>query len=315
MSEQTAYLINLHKEEKLSDSALDKALSAIQEPSKEQRKRQAPKYKDDYDKVINELKQRHSKELVSEKQELNLVDKPKCGYFKAYEISADKYKDPNKLFRDKKSAITQQIDKELKELGGLKFQLGLTIIFYKDDDAEKKIVTGVLHGDQMAILTPDKIDEFYNNSSARIQTSIEKFTNTASGLEIDHCIKIYLNVAKYEPLKGSSKIPLPEALANKKTIINLPNENDRCLEWALLSILYYNENNPSKLSSYKKYLGTLHLKGIDIPTPLSQIPKVEKQNPDFAINVYGYSVSPKKQKIRAFPYYISDRPQKIRRVN
>ena len=183
MSEQIAYLINLHKEGKISDSALDKALNAIQEPSKKQRKRQASKYKDDYDKVINEFKQRHSKELVSEKQELNLVDKPKCGYFKAYEISADKYKDPNKLFRDKKSVITQQTDKELKELGGLKFQLGLTIIFYKDDDAEKKIVTGVLYGDQMAILTPDKIDEFYNNSSARIQTSIEKFTNTASGLE------------------------------------------------------------------------------------------------------------------------------------
>ena len=152
----------------------------------------------------------------------------------------------------------------------------------------------MLHGDQMAILTPDKIDEFYNNSSAQIQTGIEKFTNTASGLEIDHCIKIYLNIAKYEPLKGSSKIPLPQALANKKAIINLPNEDDRCLEWALLSILYYNENNPSKLSSYRKYLGTLNLKGIDFPTPLSQITKVEKQNPDFAINVYGYSVSPKK---------------------
>ena len=68
MSEQIAYLINLHKEGKISDSALDKALNAIQEPPKNQRKRQAPKYKDDYDKVINELKQRHSKELVSEKQ-------------------------------------------------------------------------------------------------------------------------------------------------------------------------------------------------------------------------------------------------------
>ena len=62
----------------------------------------------------------------------------------------------------------------------------------------------MLHGDQLAILTPDKIDVFYNNSSAQIQTGIEKFTNTASGLEIDHFIKIYLNIAKYEPLKCSS---------------------------------------------------------------------------------------------------------------
>ena len=161
-----------------------------------------------------------------------------------------------------------------------------------------------------AVLDENNVDEFYDKQTAYLETWIEKFTNTASGLEIDHCIKLYLNIAKYEPLKGSSKIPLPEALANKKAIINLPNEDDRCLEWALLSILYYNENNPSKLSSYRKYLDTLHLKGIDIPTPLSQIPKVEKQNPDFAINVYGNSVSPKKQKIRIFPYYISDRPQK-----
>ena len=280
--------------------------------NKKQRKRQTSKYKDDYDKVINELKQRHSKELVSEKQELNLVDKPKCGYFKAYEISADKYKDPNKLFRDKKSVITQQIVKKLKELGGLKFQLGLTIIFYKDDDAEKKIVTGVLHG-QMAILTTDKIDEFYNNSSAQIQTGIEKFTNAASGLEIDHCIKIYLNIAKYEPLKGSSYIPLPKALANKKAMINVKNDDNKCLEWALKSALYPAKTNVCNKYRYTKY-GDLNMNSIDFPTPISQIPKVEKQN-NLAINVYGYTMSKKVEKITIFPYHISNQPNEMSRIN
>ena len=47
----------------------------------------------------------------------------------------------------------------------------------------------------MAILTADKTDEFYNNSSAQIQTGVKKITNTASGLEIDHYI--YLNISKY----------------------------------------------------------------------------------------------------------------------
>ena len=220
------YLLNLHKEGRIDDSALNKALNELQSTTKTVgsvqpsalEKQQRQKYKQLQKAVIDELKQ-----VLSQRKsvsELNLVDKPKCGYFKAYEISADKYKDPNKLFRDKKSVITQQIVKELKELGGLKFQLTLTINFYKDDGADKTIVIGVLHGDQMAILTPDKIDEFYNNSSAQIQTGIEKFTNTASGLEIDHCTRIYLNIAKYEPLKGSSKISLPKALVDKKAIIN-----------------------------------------------------------------------------------------------
>ena len=64
-----------------------------------------------------------------------------------------------------------------------------------------------------------------------------KFTNKASGLEIDHCVKIYLNIAKYEPLQGSSYIPLPKA------IINVQNDDDRCLEWALKSALYPAKNN------------------------------------------------------------------------
>ena len=48
-------------------------------------------------------------------------------------------------------------------MGGLKLQLGLTVEFFKDGGDIKKVETSVLCGDQMAILTPDKIDEFYNN--------------------------------------------------------------------------------------------------------------------------------------------------------
>ena len=182
------FLLKLHREGRIDASDIKKALDELQPTTKTVEsvqpsaleKQQRQKYKQLQKAVIDELKQ----VLSQRKSELNLVDNPKCGYFKAYEIFVDKYKDPHKLFHDKKSAITQQIVKELKELGGLKFQLALTINFYKDDGADKTIVTGVLHGDQMAILTPDKIDEFYNNSSAQIQTGIEKFTNTASGLEI-----------------------------------------------------------------------------------------------------------------------------------
>lgn len=79
----------------------------------------------------------------------------------------------------------------------------------------------------MAILTPDKTDEFHNYSSARIPTGF--------GLEIDHCNTLYLNIAKYEPLKGSSYIPLslPKAMEKRKAIINVKNDDDKCLEWTL----------------------------------------------------------------------------------
>ena len=140
------FLLKLHREGRIDASDIKKALDELQPTTKTVEsvqpsvlaKQQRQKYKRLQKAVIDELKQ-----VLSQRKsvsELNLVDKPKCGYFKAYEIFADKYKDPNKLFHDKKSAITQQIVKELKELDGLKFQLALTINFYKDDGAEKKIV-------------------------------------------------------------------------------------------------------------------------------------------------------------------------------
>ena len=38
--------------------------------------------------------------------------------------------------------------------------------------ATNKAITGVLHGDQMAVLTPEKVDEFYNHSSAQIKLAL-----------------------------------------------------------------------------------------------------------------------------------------------
>ena len=301
MSAKREFLLQLYNSGAIDDDGLQKGIRMLETEEEK-------KYKQLQKDVINELKV-----LSQRSSELKLVDKPKCGYFKAYEMFVSKYKDPNKLFNDKKSIITKQI---AEEFGGLKFQLALTIQFYKDDGADMKIVTGVLYGEQMTILLPDKIDEFYNNSSAKIQTGIEKFTNTASGLEISHCIRIYLNIAKYEPFKGSSpEIILPKVLFDKKAIVNLPNKDGRCFLWALLAALFYNKNNPCKLSSYRKYLNLIKLEGISEPVPLSQIPKVEKQNSWFAINVFGCTIIPKKQKLNVFPYYVSDRPLEIRRVN
>ena len=45
--------------------------------------------------------------------------------------------------------------------------------------------------------------------------------------------------------------------------------------------------NTARPSSYPTEDG-LNFTGIDFPTPVSQINKLEKQNPDLAINVYGW---------------------------
>ena len=319
-------LLQLHSEGKISDEALDKGLKSLD--IEKQKSDAEPQQQTS---TLDNLRKRRRNKKIRKQQEqkadgksndeersrkvLKLVDKPLCNYFKAYEIDVHKYKDPNVLFNDKKSIILDQIRKDIKEYNGIKFSIGLSLKFFKDElDGERKEVVGAGHGEQCAVLNENNLDEHYNKQTAYIQTWIEKFTNTATGLEIDHCINLYLNIAKYEPLKGSSYIPLPKVIANKQAIINLPNDDERCIEWHILAAKYPNKNNPSKLSSYRKYLDTLNMEGIDFPTPISQIPKVEKQN-NIAINVYGYTLTKKTEKLTVFPYHISNQPNDKERIN
>ena len=146
------------------------------------------------------------------------------------------------------------------------------------------------------MLRGDSVRALYDVQTDYLERWVENFTNTVSGLMIDRCIALYFNITRYEPLKVSSYSPLLEKLANKKAIINVENEDNRCLERTLKSALYPASKNAQWAYNYKNY--NLNMNGITFPTPLSQIPKVEKQN-NIVINVYGY------EKGDIVPYYVS----------
>ena len=101
-----------------------------------------------------------------------------------------------------------------------------------------------------------------------------------------------LYTVKYEPLGGTSYIPLPAFLAAKKAIINLKDEDDECFKWTITRAV---ENNSEligrKLQETSK---TLNWKGIKFSVNLSDINKFENHNSSISINVFGYEnlVSP-----------------------
>ena len=100
----------------------------------------------------------------------------------------------------------------------------------------------------------------------------------------------------------------------KELLIKRQND-ERCLEWALISAINPDKSHLSnKESCYRKQLGKLNFKGIDFPTPIDQISKVEKQI-NIGINNYGCTVSEKEKNVNTFPYYISEQPKTINRIN
>jgi hypothetical protein len=286
MSSNIEYVLQLHREGKIDDNELKKALNALQFQKRRRNKKLRKRQKEKYVKVLEEL--------VQPPETLKPTITSKCGYLRSYEISVKKYKDPVKLFADKKQDIVEKITTELSTLKGVKFQLALIIEF----TMKKEHTTGTFYSKQVAVT--NEIDYTnYDAAPTHILNSIEKFTKNGSGWTISRCKTLYLNIAKYEPLKGSSYIPLPPVLANTKAIINVKNSDNRCLAWALSAALQTPKPHLERISSHTPV--KLNMEGIDFPTPISQISKVEKQN-NLAINVYGYNRG-------IVPYYISDKIQ------
>ena len=67
--------------------------------------------------------------------------------------------------------------------------------------------------------------------------SLAKFQRQGSNWRFHSVLSLDLHTVKYVPLGGSSYIPLPKFLAEKKAIINLKNKDDECFKWAIIRAL------------------------------------------------------------------------------
>ncbi|XP_065223826.1 uncharacterized protein LOC135847991 [Planococcus citri] len=129
----------------------------------------------------------------------------------------------------------------------------------------------------------------YQQFENMIKTKSEEFQSKGSGWSLEKILFLEVNINKYKPIGGSSYIPLPKWLANKKAIINIQNEDQACFAWAVISALYPREHfeHPYRTSSYPDYKEVLKFDGIEFPMKLSDIKKFEKINPLISINVFG----------------------------
>ena len=101
---------------------------------------------------------------------------------------------------------------------------------------------------------------------------------------IEGILEAYVNVARNEPFRGGTYYSLPEKLKNKNAIINIQYKDNQCLRWAIRAALFPTEKGKktTRPGSYPINDG-LNFSEIDFPTPVSQINRLEKQNPNLAI--------------------------------
>ncbi|CAH3194816.1 unnamed protein product, partial [Porites evermanni] len=118
-------------------------------------------------------------------------------------------------------------------------------------------------------------EEIVVDCMSKILEDIEEFTQNGSGWYFKEVLKLEVNTIKFNPIKGSSYINLPDWITNKKAIVNIQNKDEKCFLWCILRYLNPKETHEERIKDLEKYEFSLNTTGITFPMKLKDITKFE----------------------------------------
>ena len=157
------------------------------------------------------------------------VDKALKGYTKSFEINIKDNKDPLVQLQNTRKATAYHIISLLTSMKGLKFIETLRVTFTKISDSEIVYKTAYFNSVVQTIVNNLEVTKSLQLSTQQILNKIAQWVSEGSGWTIQSADNHYLNIVKYQPMKGSSYIKLPQELRNSaKGLINMKNEDNEC---------------------------------------------------------------------------------------
>ena len=173
-------------------------------------------------------------------------------FARVYTIDGIEGLDPRSFLQNAQQNITNvlRINRETK------VKLIFKCIMEKGNNPEEMIIKPVdFHSNIEVNLDGTDEQELYVTMVERILEKLATFQNEGSQWRLRSIIRLELHTADYVPMRGDTWIPLPKELANKKAIINMKNEDNKCFLWCVLRALNPKEHNPERVDKKFKAEG------------------------------------------------------------
>ena len=246
---------SISKLEKVLDSMIDRL-----EPTHPPIKRIEPKISE-LNKKIRRAKKNKVKEALIVKREAlrsklaDVIWNPEARVlegafgraYRRYRIDGRPRMDYDTFF----NRIKFQLILTLKKARSAKVQATTWIRFKQDDE----LVELAFNSRMMTVCNLSEINEIVNKMIAHMREQIENPALLNSRFVFDEVLFMDIALHQLNLTRGSSYVPLPEWLANKKAIINPRNEDQECFKWAVIAATHWEEigNNPERISKLKRF--------------------------------------------------------------
>ena len=124
-----------------------------------------------------------------------------------------------------------------------------------------------------------------------MKMQIENPVLANSRFRFDEVSFLDINFHQLNLTRGTSYLPLPDQLANKRAVINPKNENncnEECFKWAVIAALHHEEikSHPERISNLTWFEGNYDWSGLEFPLPIKGNSEFERRN-DVIASVLG----------------------------
>lgn len=143
--------------------------------------------------------------------------------------ATDKSKyDPLTFLKNKEETIRSILKKERTKRKRIKFYLTLQVRFTKTKDDQVEIAEPHFHGRCHILLNNDDIESALRESIMKMFNAFIEYQREGSNWVLDKVLGVTVHIVQYNPIKGSSYLPLPTKLASKKATSRMPIKNVSC---------------------------------------------------------------------------------------
>ena len=150
---------------------------------------------------------------------------------------------PFEFFRSKSSYLKEF----LRNHRNIKVRFVLVCMMEKMDGNQKLSITvqdkAYFHSDTHINLESTDVKEILAKVIHTILEKISIYQQNGSGWYFKEVIHLEIHTVVYNPMRGSSYIPLPDWIMRKKAIVNIRNTDEKCFLWCVLRYLHPRENN------------------------------------------------------------------------
>ena len=172
-----------------------------------------------------------------------------------------------------------------------------------------QILNTFFHSETVENLEGTDESEVYNTFIQTIEERIQNFNQRGSNWRFQRVLSLDAHFTDFQPLRGSTFLPLPRKIATKKAVINMKNNDDQCFKWSVVRALNPVDVHPERVSKeLKDQSERLDWSGLKFPVKLDQIVIFEKFNPQISINVFGFEGV-------VYPLRLSKRSEREQTIN